>query len=454
MQSSTTLELRDVAAASHEIEIEQYTPTSPPTSRWTGRHLHVLVSCSVLQLPIWGFAMTYGIFQEYYQSNWTFQGNKDIAGVIGTTSNGVMYLSMPFLFALLSRRWARYRRVAAVVGIILACLSFLLSSFSTKVWQLVITQGVLSALGCALIYSPTTLSLSENFDSSNRALALGIVLSSKNIVGTACPFLLHYLLSNYSITLVLRIWTAIALVSSLPCLLMPMHSLSYDPQLPIRARNIPWAFLRRPAIYIHASATLLQSSGYGLPQTYLTTYASTVALSPTSTTLLLTLFNAPGIISSSFFGFLSDNRRFRLSASATAFISAFASALAVFCFWGSSSGSNNAMVLLSLFAAIYGFFAGGYSATWGGMIKEMEQESADRNEAVDSGVVYGLLNGARGVGYTAGGLIGVQLLKVGEDSNMVGAGYGSIYGPLIIYTGLATVCGGWGVMRGLGGLLR
>ncbi|KAF4549887.1 Hypothetical protein D9617_19g101920 [Elsinoe fawcettii] len=398
--------------------------------------------------------MTYGIFQEYYQSHWTFGGSKDIAGIIGTTSNGVMYLSMPLLFALLSRRWARYRRITSIVGIILASLSFLLSSYSSQVWQLVATQGVLSALGCALIYSPTTLSLSENFDSSNRALALGIVLSSKNIVGTVCPFLLHWLLSHYSIMVVLRIWTTLAIPSSLPCLLMPMHPPSYHPELPVRARKVPWSFLRHPAIYIHASATLLQSSGYGIPQTHLTTYASTVALSPTSATLLLTLFNAPGIISSSFFGLLSDNKRFPLSASMTAFISALASALAVFCFWGTSSQGNDAMVLLSLFASVYGFFAGGYSATWGGMIKEMEQESAERNEAVDTGVVYGLLNGARGVGYTAGGLIGVQLLKVGEGRISGSEGYGSMYGPLIVYTGLATVCGGWGIMRGITRLLK
>ncbi len=37
-----------------------------------------------------------------------------------------------------------------------------------------------------------------------------------------------------------------------------------------------------------------------------------------------------------------------------------------------------------------------------------------RNEAVDSGVLYGLLNGARGIGYVAGGLASVPLLKAGQ----------------------------------------
>jgi hypothetical protein len=121
--------------------------------------------------------MNYGVFQEFYSSNWTLNGNQELTGIIGTTSNGVMYLSMPFLFALFTRRWARMRRIAALCGVALTCLSFFLSSFSSSAWHLVATQGVMSSLGCALVYSPTTLSLGEWFSNSHRAVAYGVVLS-------------------------------------------------------------------------------------------------------------------------------------------------------------------------------------------------------------------------------------------------------------------------------------
>jgi len=103
--------------------------------------------------------MSYGVFQEYFSDKWTLAGGSELTGIIGTTSNGIMYLSMPFLFALFTKRWARHRQKAAFCGAALTCLSFILSSFSTNVWHLVATQGVMSAIGCALIYSPTTLSL-------------------------------------------------------------------------------------------------------------------------------------------------------------------------------------------------------------------------------------------------------------------------------------------------------
>lgn len=124
--------------------------------------------------------MSYGVLQEYYFDHWTLQGPRELTGIIGTTSNGVMYLSMPLLFALFTRRWARYRQSAAVCGAILACASFMLSALSKHVWHLIATQGVLAALGCALVFSPLTLSLGEWFNTDNRicnrAVAFGIML--------------------------------------------------------------------------------------------------------------------------------------------------------------------------------------------------------------------------------------------------------------------------------------
>jgi predicted MFS family arabinose efflux permease len=405
--------------------------------------------------------MSYGVFQEFYSSNWTLKGSRDITGIVGTTQNGVMYLSMPFLFALFSRRWAHLRQAAALCGVALTCLSFLLSSFSTDVWHLVATQGVLAALGCALICklpsstavlvltrldSPTTLSLGEWFNTSNRAIAYGVTLSCKNIVGSACPFLLRVLLDRHGFRVTLRIWTAIAAATgALAIFLIPTHpsSLSSNPH---RRRRIPWQFLKHQTFYIYSTAIVFQSCGYGIPQTYLNTYAHDITLlSQTSATLLLTLFNLPGILSSSFFGYLSDNKHLPLSATTVTSISAICSALSTFLLWGLTS--QGSMALMVLFSITFGFFAGGYSATWGGVINEMELEAAQRNEAIDSGMIYGLLNGARGIGYVSGGLAGVPLLKAGSVGSSSAFAYGTTYGSLVIFTGLSSIFGALGMLR-------
>lgn len=389
--------------------------------------------------------MSYGVFQEYYFENWTLKGSRELTGIIGTTSNGVMYLSMPFLFGLFTKRWARKRQTAALCGAALTCLSFVLSSFSTDVWHLVASQGVMAAFGCALVYSPTTLSLGEWYATSNRALAYGVVLSCKNIVGSVCPFLIRTLLDRYGFRVALRIWTGITVGTSvLAIFLVPTHSSSISAS-PHRKRNIPWHFLKHQTFYVYSVAIVLQSAGYGIPQSYLPQYAREISLvSQTSATLLLTLFNIPGIASSSFFGYLSDNKYFKLSATTVTFISAISSALSAYLFWGLTS--RGSMALLVLFAVTFGFFAGGYSATWGGVLNELEREAAQSNEAIDTGLLYGLLNGARGIGYVSGGLAGVPLLKAGSTSLMSGFAYSTAYGPLIVFTGLTSAFGGLGMV--------
>lgn len=304
----------------------------------------------------------------------------------------------------------------------------------------------LGSLGCALVYSPTTLSLGEWFNSSHRAVAYGVVLSCKNIVGSACPFILRALIDRYDFRMALRIWTIIVAVSSIPAIFMvSTHPSIAAVELSPRSRPIPWHFLRHKTIYIYSIAIALQSSGYGITQTYLNTYAHDVTLlSQASATLLLTIFNIPGIIASSFFGYLSDNRRLPLSASTVTSIPALGSGLAAFLLWGLTS--QGSMALLVLFSITFGFFAGGYSGTWGSVLNELEREAADSNEAVDMGMIYGLLNGARGVGYVSGGLAGVPLLKAGSGTSLGGFGYGTNYGPLIVFTGLSSVLGGWAVL--------
>jgi predicted MFS family arabinose efflux permease len=246
--------------------------------------LNVLLMCL-------GFAMTYGIFQEYYIGHWSFQGSQSTVGVIGMTYNGIIYLSMPILFACFTRRWARFRRIAALAGILVSCASFLVCSFSTRVWQLILAQGILAAIGGALIYTSSTLSLGEHYTDSGRAVAYGVTLSSKNVTGTACTFLMQALLDRFGFKPTMWVWTAIvASMGFAAVALMPMVPSDRSSTSLQRSRRIPWDFLHHKTFYIYSIAIMLQSSGYGIPQTYLNSYAHEVAsLSINTATLLITL---------------------------------------------------------------------------------------------------------------------------------------------------------------------
>ena len=91
-------------------------------------------------------------------------------------------------------------------------------------------------------------------------------------------------------------------------------------------------------------------------------------------------------------------------------------------------------------------FRGAYSATWGGVLKEVEREAISDNEAIVTGVVYGLLNGDRGLGLVVGGVAGIELLKSGAVQHSSNWGYGTDYGFIILYTGISAAIGGWSIL--------
>lgn len=386
--------------------------------------------------------MTYGIYQEYYHQNNVFHGSKNATGVVGTTMNGVMYLTMPILSTLLdSGRWAKWRRVVAITGIVISSVAFLASSWSTEVWHLILLQGVVAALGSAMVFSPATLFLDEYFRHGNRATAYGVSLSSKNITGTACPFLMYGLLDKLGFRTALQVWAGIVFATGLfGIFIIPKSVTTVSSRRP---RKIPWTFLKHRTFYIYAIGNAVFSSGYGLPQTYLSQYAHNLLhLSSILSSLMIAVFNVPGIISCTLFGLLCDKSG--LSASANTQISTWGSGLCVFFLWGLKS--HRIPGVLIAFAAGYGFFAGGYSSTWGGWIKEFEREAAANNEAINTGMLYGLMNGARGVGYVVGGLVGVELLKVGPVGDTTRWAYGTKFGAIIMFTGVCSIIGGWSVV--------
>jgi MFS family permease len=390
-------------------------------------------------------AINFGVFQDAYTHQQAISGPRSATGVIGTTMNGVIYLSMPFLSSLLERStWTVRKRHVALAGTFLSSMAFLLSSWSTEVWHLIVLQGLLAALGNAMLYVPTTLWLDEWFrEGGNRATAYGVQFSIKNIIGTAGPFLMQSLLQNLGFRNALRVWAGIVLAVGLAGILITPNP---PPSAQRRQQMTPWGFLKHRTFYIYATANAAFSSGYGLPQTYLPTYASQLLrLSSAESTAMIAMFNAPGIISSTGFGLLSD--RLHVSGTTNTLISALGSALCVFSFWGVKS--NTMPGLLIAFAVGYGFFASGYSSTWGGWIKDLEREAAEHNEAISSGMIYGFMNGARGIGYVVGGLSGVELLKLGPVVGDREWALGTEYGALILFTGISSVLGGWGsVWRG------
>lgn len=222
------------------------------------------------------------------------------------------------------------------------------------------------------------------------------------------------------------------------------------PRIPISpsasARRLDLGFLKLGSFWILQAGNVIQGFGYFLPTTYLPSYStSTIGLSPTMGTLLVSLFNATSVFGGITIGMLCD----RFAVTNILLISSLGSALSVFLFWGmaaSSDGgsSQTALALLTVFSIFYGFFAGGFSSTWSGIITKIKNDSSS---SMETGLVFGLLAGGRGIGNVISGPLSSVLIQQGAIGNSQGqyseTGFGTQYGALILFTGITALLGAW-----------
>ncbi|KAL3422235.1 hypothetical protein PVAG01_06391 [Phlyctema vagabunda] len=416
---------RNVAdIAESQTEVEQ--PSLAPTDHGKSAYL-VLAGCTLIQAPVWGYSSAFGVFQEYYTTH-EFEGQAGAVATIGTTLLGIMYLMMPITFTVLSR-YPQLRPYCGPLGMVLTVGSLILSAYATKIWQLIASQGVLCAIGSGLLFSPTTLYLDEWFV-SRKGMAYGTMWAGKSAGGVIFPFLMSSLLNRFGPRVTLQAWAATLAIITTPLLFFLKPRIPVQPSSNRSPRPLSWSFLKHSTFWMMELGCVVQSFGYLLPQTYLASYAHMLGLSDLTGAVLLAVFSLASLPGGIIIGILGD----RLGSATVVMISSLGSAISVFLFWGFSAQ----MALLSIFAIIYGFFAGGFSSSWSGTLQEIKREDS----GVDTGLIMGLLLGGRGLGYVLSGPASGALLS-DAWSTSGHWGYETQYGPMIICTGITAAFGGW-----------
>lgn len=142
---------------------------------------------------IWGFALSFGVLQEYYSSTEPFASQGGIAS-IGTTCTGVMYLTMP-LFLSGFQKWPRARRWSMWAGVPIVAVSLVGASFANTVAQLIVCQGVIYGLAGNALVMPTVNLINEWF-ARRRGLAIGMAISGDFAGGIALPLVLQAVLDE------------------------------------------------------------------------------------------------------------------------------------------------------------------------------------------------------------------------------------------------------------------
>ncbi|KAJ4360058.1 uncharacterized protein N0V89_000617 [Didymosphaeria variabile] len=395
----------------------------PPTDG--GKHAWLLLfACFMLEGMIWGFGSSYGVFQEYYSTHEPFAGSSNIA-VVGACAMGIMYMWIIPMFVLL-KLYPRLRIWAAPVGLTIMCLSLGLGSLATNVTHLIMSQGIMYAIGGGLAWTPILFYI-EEWWVLRRGFAYGATMAGLGLSGAVLPIVLQWLLDSYGFRTTLRVCALSVVALNLPILFF------FKPRLPIsqttQSRSFDMTFWKTSSFLIFQSGSILQGLGYFLPTIYLPTFARSLGASSNQSTATIILLNGAACIGSFCMGAAVD----RFAVVNCIGLTALGSTLTVFLLWGFSTS----LAPLYAFCLLYGAFAGSNSSSWSAIMRDTKEK---RNGA-DTGMIFACLSAGKGVANLCSGPLSEALLHA--DSWRAGFAYGSGFGALIAFTGATALLSGW-----------
>ncbi|KAJ7643747.1 major facilitator superfamily domain-containing protein [Roridomyces roridus] len=370
-----------------------------------------LAAAFVVEGVVWGFPDAYGIFLNSYLQDPRFASQKDSASLpplIGTLSSGIIYCSAPIITPI-AARYPQHRQKSMWLGVALCSGTLIAASYATKIWQLIILQGVLYALGGAILYLPCISYMSEWFV-RRIGMANGILFGGTAAGGLLIPLILPRLTSAYGLPTTLRVLGIAMAVLITP--LLPFIKGRHPPtrrarvQGPVpRGAPGPRNWIRQPSFWLLIAVNSIQASAYFVPIVYLPTFAHELNLSTSKSAVTVALLNASSIVGRLSMGYLSDT----MNPWMLAFSVFLSTSLTSFILWGVVS---HTFVGLLVFGSVYGAVAGGWTCLWSAFVKPLAKE-----DVLMSTTLYGYLLLSRGLGNIISTPISARLYAAVHNRN-------------------------------------
>ncbi|EIW61883.1 MFS general substrate transporter [Trametes versicolor FP-101664 SS1] len=416
------------AALDDGVTVQELAPMDRGIRAWT-----FCFSAFVLEMMIWGFCFSYGIFQDYYTTHAPFNKASGVSiAAVGTVSIALQYCEVLWL-CLIFDRYPEYLNIGMWGGLALSSVSIFCCSFATEVWQLILLQGVGFGIGGGLLYVPVIKLLSEWF-SERRGLAGGIIFAGGGVGGFVFPFALTALLDKVGLQWTMRIWAIGSTVCS------GIALLGMRPRLPVpkftgnqrRPRFIPphLGFMRNPIFWSVGFTTLLQGLSYFPVSLYIASFTRALS-SPLTATIVLSVFNSSAVVGQIVLGHLSDKFPYPW----IMFVSALGSGLVAFLLWGFATAATQ----LYLFAIIFGALSGGFSSTW-----PRAASDCARGKPEYAGLALASTAIFKGVSAVVGPALSGVLLEAGKGSSFGGVFGREGYGAVELFVGSCALATGAG----------
>jgi len=374
--------------------------------------IHLFHNCNLLTMTT-----GIGVFQAYNQTALLSSYSPSTIAWISSIEAFMMFALGPIFGFVYDSHGPR---LLLLFGSFCHVFGLLMASISASYYQILLSQGICSAMGASAIFYAATCAVCTWFF-HHRALALGIIAAGSSVGGVIFPILVEHLLPKIGFPWTMRV-AAFAILG-----ILIIANVTLKSRLPPTPH--PFVFgafikpLREPPFALMVLGSFFLFFGFFLPYNFVILQAEAIGMSRSLSAYLVAILNGASIFGRTIPPYLADRRgRFNVTIIMTVF-----SGIICLAIWLPSE--SNAPVIV--FIALYGFSSGA-------VVSVAQACVAQIGDIREFGLRNGVLWAIAGITALCGNPIGGALLA--DEAGFV---------HLEIFTGVMILVGtlGWLAVR-------
>ncbi|KAI3579677.1 major facilitator superfamily transporter [Fusarium oxysporum f. sp. albedinis] len=293
-----------------------------------------------------GWLNSVGVFQQYYEAGPLRQYSSSTIAWIPSLQIFFMMAMGPIVGKVFDKYGPRYLLSG---GLFLHVFGLMMASISHKYYQIMLSQGVCSAIGVAAIFQPGYNCINGWFN-RKRGLAFGIVSTGSSLGGIIFPIMLNRLIRSVGYGWAMRTCAFMILLLLIIAVLTIRCRLPPHPH-PITRSEMAQPF-QEPEFRFLMAGMFFLTFGIYVPIDYLSVEAYAHGMDPSLAQYLVSILNAGSLFGRLFSGYLSD----RIGKYNTFVTACATTGILILAFW--IPGHGNAATIV--FGALFGFTSGAY----------------------------------------------------------------------------------------------
>ncbi|KAL2862529.1 MCT family MFS transporter [Aspergillus lucknowensis] len=349
-----------------------------------------------------GWINSIGTFEDYYSAELLRGYSESDISWIPSLQIFFMMAMGPVVGKIFDSYGPRWLMIG---GSLLHVFGLMMASISTEYYQIMLSQGVCSAIGVASVFQAALACIGGWFN-QKRGIAYGIAATGGSVGGVIFPIMVSRLIDEISFEWAMRI-SAFLILALLVIATATVKTRT--PPIPSRATGDQFIQpLTEPAFVAVMIGIFLFTIGFFVPVTYLVVQGISAGMDPDLAGYLVPILNAGSLFGRLLSGFAGD----KIGRYNAFIIVCYITGIMVLALWIPAS-SDQAIIA---FAVLFGFFSGAYISLIAALIVQI---SPLREIGIRTGLVFLLASIG---GLTTGPMAGRILDASGWDGVKIFAG--------------------------------